>query len=316
MSSDGASSAVTYTSVSSKARSWSIPTEDPYEEATRQELEYIANSDSMEEDSIYYPDEPEAGDEDHEEDPSKEHEPEDEDHEEDPSEEHEPEDEDTEEEEPSEGSDETEPFEEDETTVTPPPPPKHHGARISIRPQPPMATFTQALIDAFTVVLPPSPPSTPLIPSSLSLIPSPLFLLPPTSPTYDQAPLGHRVAMIHVRDDILEEDMPPWRKFVLTAPPPGCDVALSFAAAAAARPPRGRVADRVEDDGYVRALQASKHRMMTFIEEVNLKVSYEAQIDVVRGQRTAYKTELHERQSAKDRAVRHMMRTHVLEARA
>ncbi|GKF47779.1 hypothetical protein Tco_0137581, partial [Tanacetum coccineum] len=36
MSSD---SAVTYTSVHSEARSWSIPSEDPYEEATRQLLE-------------------------------------------------------------------------------------------------------------------------------------------------------------------------------------------------------------------------------------------------------------------------------------
>ncbi|GJR15662.1 hypothetical protein Tco_0798314 [Tanacetum coccineum] len=38
MSSDGASSAVTYTSVFSEACSWSIPTEDPYEEAARQAL--------------------------------------------------------------------------------------------------------------------------------------------------------------------------------------------------------------------------------------------------------------------------------------
>ncbi|GKG29260.1 hypothetical protein Tco_0416625, partial [Tanacetum coccineum] len=40
------------------------------------------------------------------------------------------------------------------------------------------------------------------------------------------------------------------------------------------------------------------------------------EIDIVRGQRTAYETELHERQRAKDDAVRQMMCTHVLEARA
>ncbi|GJY10894.1 hypothetical protein Tco_0379079 [Tanacetum coccineum] len=34
-----ADSAVTYTSVHSEARSWSIPSEDPYEEAARQLLE-------------------------------------------------------------------------------------------------------------------------------------------------------------------------------------------------------------------------------------------------------------------------------------
>ncbi|GJY00949.1 retrovirus-related pol polyprotein from transposon TNT 1-94 [Tanacetum coccineum] len=63
--------------------------------------------------------------------------------------------------------------------------------------------------------------------------------IPPTIPTYDQAPLGHRAAMIRMRDDIPEEDMPPRRRFVLTAPPPGCDVAES-SATAAARPPRGQ----------------------------------------------------------------------------
>nr|GFC67160.1 hypothetical protein [Tanacetum cinerariifolium] len=94
---------------------------------------YIADSDSMGEDD----------DEDPEEDPSEEHEPEDDDEdlEEDPNEEHELEDDDTKEEEPYEGSDETEPFEEDETAITPPPP-RHRGARISIKPQTPMATST------------------------------------------------------------------------------------------------------------------------------------------------------------------------------
>nr|GFD06810.1 hypothetical protein [Tanacetum cinerariifolium] len=72
--------------------------------------------------------------------------------------------------EPSEGSDKTEPFKEDETAVTPPPP-RHRRARISIKPQTPMAASTQALIDAFAAR-------------------SSLFPLPPTSPAYDQALLG------------------------------------------------------------------------------------------------------------------------------
>ncbi|GKB22666.1 hypothetical protein Tco_0862067, partial [Tanacetum coccineum] len=100
----------------------------------------------------------------------------------------------------------------------------------------------------------------------------------PTSPAYDQAQLGHRVVMICMRDDIPEEDMLPRRRFVLAAPPPGCDVAES--SAAAARAPRGqydfvdtieagqglsrspghdawtiaRAANRAEDVGYVKAL--------------------------------------------------------------
>nr|GFB70474.1 hypothetical protein [Tanacetum cinerariifolium] len=70
-----------------------------------------------------------------EEDPSEEHKPEDDDDdpEEDPNEEHE-----------SKGSEETEPFEEDEIAIIPPPP-RHRGARISVRPQTPMAASTQAL---------------------------------------------------------------------------------------------------------------------------------------------------------------------------
>nr|GEW23695.1 hypothetical protein [Tanacetum cinerariifolium] len=108
------------------------------------------------------------------------------------------------------------------------------------------------------------------------------------------APLGHRAAMIHMRDDIPEEDMLPRRIFRLTAPPPGYDIAESFAAAA--RAPRSQY-DFVDTDvDHVRALHASEQRMMTSIEEVNLKISYQAQIrrQEMRGQRTAYKTELHE----------------------
>ncbi|GJX79571.1 hypothetical protein Tco_0327720 [Tanacetum coccineum] len=44
MSSDDASSAVTYTSVSSEVRSWSIPTEDSYEEDAQQALEQAPHS--------------------------------------------------------------------------------------------------------------------------------------------------------------------------------------------------------------------------------------------------------------------------------
>nr|GEU57079.1 hypothetical protein [Tanacetum cinerariifolium] len=107
----------------------------------------------------------------------------------------------------------------DEHDVAPTPlTPGHHGARISVRPQTPMTASTQTLIDAFTVG-------------------SPLFPLPPTSLAYDQASLGHRTAMICMRDDILEEDMPPQRRFILTAPPHGFDVAKS--SVAVARPPRG-----------------------------------------------------------------------------
>nr|GEU96345.1 reverse transcriptase domain-containing protein [Tanacetum cinerariifolium] len=251
-------------------------------------------------------------------------------------EEHEPEDEDTKEEEPSEGFDKTEPFKEDETTVTPPP--GHCGVRISVRHQTPMAASTQALIDAFTAGSPP-------------------FLLPPTSHAYDQAPVGHRAAMICMRDDILEENMPPQRRFVLTALSPVCDEAESSAAAAAAKPPRGqydfvdtikvghglihipghdaqtiaKASDRAEDVGYVRALQAFEHRMMSSIEE---RTTYEIELHEVRQAYLSSKAqnrallacletlETHvsrmewHRQTVGDRTITHRMRTRVLEARA
>ncbi|GKE44894.1 hypothetical protein Tco_1472178, partial [Tanacetum coccineum] len=355
---------------------------------TAESLGYIADSDLMEDDtdsdSIDYPDEPmtedeDPEDEDEDEDPNEEHDPEDddkdpeedsndehdpkdedEDPEEDPSKEHEPEDEDAKDDEPFEDSDETELFEENKTAATPLPPrspqtrvpfsqTRLRRAHNTVRPEPPMPASMEARIAEHA--------ATPI---------------PPASPTYDQAPLGHRAAMIRIRDDILEEDMPPQRRFVLIAPPPGCDVAES--SAAAARAPRHQAASRAEDVGYVRALQASEHRMMTSIEELNLRVNYQAhvhrqecnifytqlhdartdrrdirlKIDVVRGQRTAYETELHEvcqtylssearnrallarletlethmshiewqRQRSEDDAVRQIMLTQVLEARA
>ncbi|GKC12328.1 hypothetical protein Tco_1009110, partial [Tanacetum coccineum] len=322
--------------------------DQPYAEDASPNAEsprYIADSDPIEDDtntdSIDYPDEPGTDDED-------------EDPEEDPSKEHDPKDEGAKQDESFEDSDETEPFEENETAATPPPP-RSPQTRIP---------FSQTRLRR----------------------------------ARKTAPLGHRAAMIRMRGDIPEEDMPPRSRFVLTAPPPGCDVAESFAAAA--RAPRGqydfvdiveagqglirspghdtrtiaRAADIAEDVGYVRDLQTSEYRMMTSIKEVNLRVSYQAQvrkqeseifytqlhdartdrrdirlkIDVVRGQRTAYEIEFHEvrhaylsseaqnrvllarletmethmsrmkwqRRRAEDDAVRQIMRTQVLEARA
>nr|GEY51086.1 uncharacterized mitochondrial protein AtMg00810-like [Tanacetum cinerariifolium] len=161
----------------------------------------------------------------------------------------------------------------------------------------------------------------------------------------DNAPLGHRAAMIRMRDDIPEEDMPPRMRSTFTAPSLRCDIAES--SAAATRVPRSQV----EGVGYVRALQASEKRMMTSIEEVNLRTdcrNIRLKIDVVRGQRTAYEIELQkvhhaypsskaqnrallarletlkthmshmelQRLSAEDLEVTYMMRIHTLEARA
>ncbi|GKD55750.1 hypothetical protein Tco_1289137, partial [Tanacetum coccineum] len=223
---------------------------------------YIADSDSIEEDidadSIDYLDEPEDGEED-----------DDEDSEEDPSMEREPEDDDD--------DDDTNDHLRLGSLFS-----QTHLCRAwkTVRFEPPMSASMEARIVEHATAP-----------------------IPPTNPTYDQTPLGHRAAMIRIRDNIPEEDMPPRRRFVLTAPPPGCDVAES-SDAAAARAHRGlydfvdtvkaghgfirssdhdaltiaRATDKAEDVGYVRALQTSEHRMMTSIEEVNLRVSYQAQV--------------------------------------
>ncbi|GKE93469.1 hypothetical protein Tco_1574564 [Tanacetum coccineum] len=276
---------------------------------------YIADPESMEEDSINYPDEPENDDEDPEEDLEEDYtdyhgdgedgddEPSDDDDDDD--------DTDDKDEEPIENEEEeehlaladpsavpvvdlvptvgdTEAFEIDESAPTPRLPltrvpfsqTRLCRTRKTIRLKPPMLASIEARIAEHAAVP-----------------------IPPTSLAYDQVPLGHRAVMIRIRDDIPEEGMPPHRRFVLIGPPPGRDVVES-SAAAAARPPRGqydfvdtvkagyglirspchdarttaRAADRAEDVGYVRALHASEHRMMTSIEEVNLRVSYQVQV--------------------------------------
>nr|GEV43635.1 retrotransposon protein, putative, Ty3-gypsy subclass [Tanacetum cinerariifolium] len=162
------------------------------------------------------------------------------------------------------------------------------------------------------------------------------------------------------------------RRFRFTTPLPGFDIVES----SAARAPRSqydfvdtveagqglihssghdtrtidRAAERAKDVGHVRALQASKRRMLTSIEEVNLRTyrrDIRFEINVVRGQRTDYETELQEvhqaylslkarnrallarlktlethmshiewqRQSAEDLPVTQIMCIHALEAR-
>nr|GEX83799.1 reverse transcriptase domain-containing protein [Tanacetum cinerariifolium] len=134
------------------------------------------------------------------------------------------------------------------------------------------------------------------------------FQLPPTSPAYDQVHLGHREAMIHRRDDILEEDMPPRRRFALIGPPPSPGHDTRTIARAADRAEDAQVRRQESANFYAQLLDAQTDRR-----DIRLK------IDLVRGQRTAYETELRmewQRQSAEDLAVTQMMRIYTLEARA
>nr|GEU95197.1 hypothetical protein [Tanacetum cinerariifolium] len=124
-------------------------------------------------------------------------------------------------------------------------------------------------------------------------IKSPLFLLPPTSPAYDQAPLGYRAAMIRKRDEIPEEDMPPRRRFVFIAHSSRCDVTES---SVAARAPRGQY-DFVDTVKALKGLiRCSGHDVRTIARAADRAkdVDIRLEIDVVRGHRTAYETKLQE----------------------
>ncbi|GJW25714.1 hypothetical protein Tco_0039525 [Tanacetum coccineum] len=133
--------------------------------------------------------------------------------------------------------------------------------------------------------------------------------IPPTNLTYDQVPLGHRATMIHMRDDIPEEDMPPQRRFIVTAPPPGYDVAES-SAVAAARAPRGQYdfVDAVEArQGLIRSPGHDTRTIARRVSELRDVEDFRLEIDVV--------MKLAEATRAEDDAVRQIMRTQVLEVR-
>ncbi|GJS37372.1 hypothetical protein Tco_0535754 [Tanacetum coccineum] len=305
-----ADSAVTYTSVHSEARSWSIPSEDPYEEAARQLLEqaprspeYVPDPIELEDHVPVYIPEPE-----HPEDlvPA-----------------------------------------EDEAP-TPPLPPFFLSPRI----RPPRTRAAMAQMRATT-------PST-----YHSLLPSGT---PPLLPIPLPAPSTSR------RADIPEADTPPRKRLLLTTPRPSCEVGES-SVAAAARQPGPTMAHRVDYslvDTMETRFRDTERRMMTALEMVNMRVSYQvdvrsressefysrhhdaqkdraavrAEIEVLRRERLAYEQESMEtrqalarseaycralearvivletevrrhewqRQAADDFAVRHIMRTQALE---
>ncbi|GJT82435.1 putative reverse transcriptase domain-containing protein [Tanacetum coccineum] len=170
-------------------------------------------------------------------------------------------------------AEDTEAFETDESTPTPPRP---YRARMSIRPHTPPSPSVEALFSRFMAALAlPSPPPSPLtsLSSPLSQIPLPPLPLPsPTvaSPTYAEAPLGYKAAMIWLRaasppthhpseipspplslpapssplllpttdrrDDIPEADLPPRKRLCLTAPTPRYEVGESLVVAVARQP--------------------------------------------------------------------------------
>ncbi|GJS21988.1 hypothetical protein Tco_0450620 [Tanacetum coccineum] len=178
---------------------------------------------------------------------------------------------------------------------------------------------------------------------------APTPLLPPSFLSPRIRPLSPRssfaIEMIDVASSLIIHDTP-----IRTPTLPGCEVGES--SAAAARQPGPTMAHRVDYslvDTIETRFRDTERRMMTALEMVNMRVSYQvdvrsressefhsrhhdaqkdraavrAEIEVLRRERLAYeqeKTEVHrhewQRQAADDLAVQHIMRTQALEAGA
>nr|GEZ36904.1 hypothetical protein [Tanacetum cinerariifolium] len=264
---------------------------------------YIADSD-LEEDP----------DEDLEEDPEEEenadyaNEPGEEDLDEEDPEEEDPKDEDPEDEEsddngasekePSEGSNDTEPSEEDETAVTPPPS-RLHGARISAaaaRPPRDLYGFVdttkaeasitrrhaRTLHDTERIMM----TAVELVNLRVSYEAQTLQRDVPVethAPEQDVAAALLMLPSTTRRSEVPEADMPLRKRLCFATPTTGFEVGES-SAAAAARPPRDLYGfvDTTKAEAsitrrHARTLHDTERIMMTAVELVNLRVSYEAQ---------------------------------------
>ncbi|GJU80468.1 hypothetical protein Tco_1282833 [Tanacetum coccineum] len=115
------------------------------------------------------------------------------------------------------------------------PSPRLCRARISVRPQTPMSTATEALIDAVDAALPSSPPPSLLNPLSslLPQIPSPPLPLPSPPLPLPTPSLPLLLPSIDCKDDIPKAYFPPQKRLCLTAPTPMFEMGESSTAAAA-----------------------------------------------------------------------------------
>ncbi|GKA43563.1 hypothetical protein Tco_0736287, partial [Tanacetum coccineum] len=170
---------------------------------------------------------------------------------------------------PIPSAEEIELFETDEYVATPPTPPAYPTTlRMYVRSQAPIPFPSKAEI-----------PSPPLLIPSIAI----------TSPTYTKAPLGYRVDRIRLRAasplplpapstsrraDILEADILPQKRLLLTAPIPRFEVGES-SVAVAARQSGSTMACGVDYnfmDTMDASIQALERRTMAAIEMVNLRV--------------------------------------------
>nr|GFA48882.1 hypothetical protein [Tanacetum cinerariifolium] len=224
-----ADSAVTCTYVHSEARSWSIPSEDPYKEAAQQLLEQAPRSPEYVPDPIKLEDHVPTHIPEHPEDLVP-----------------------VEDEEPIEAY-----IPEDASAPTPPLPPSF----LSLRIRPPHTRAAMAQIRA-------------AVPSTYHL------LLPSGTPQLLPIPLP--VPSTSRRAEIPEADTLPRKRLLLTAPRPWCEVVESSVAAAARQP--GPTMAHSVDCSFVDTMETrfrdTERRMMTTLEMVNIRVSYQVDVHI------------------------------------
>ncbi|GJX18771.1 hypothetical protein Tco_0221448 [Tanacetum coccineum] len=129
--------------------------------------------------------------------------------------------------------------------------------------------------------------------------PLPPFFLSPRTPPLLPIPLP--APSTSRRADIPEADTPPRKRLLLTTPRPSCEVGES-SAAAAARQPGPTMAHRVDYslvDTMETRFRDTERRMMTALEMVNMRVSY--QVDVRSRESSEFYSRHHDAQ--KDRAA-------------
>nr|GEU85315.1 putative reverse transcriptase domain-containing protein [Tanacetum cinerariifolium] len=244
-----------------------------------EDLKEDPEEDHEEEENPDYANEPEEED------------PEEEDHEEEDPEEEESDDNAASEKEPSEGSNDTEPSEEDETAVTPPPS-RLCGVRISIRPQTPMPPLFKARVANYLLCL---------HHHHLHLLQLPIET---HAPEQDVAAALLMLPSTTHRSEVPEADMPPRKRLCFATPITEFEVRESLAAAAA-RSPKDLYGfiDTTKAEvsitrRHAKTLHDTEHRMMTTVDLVNLRVSYEAQTR----QRDGEEFHLQLRDAQRDRA--------------
>nr|GFB93741.1 hypothetical protein [Tanacetum cinerariifolium] len=162
--------------------------------------------------------------------------------------------------------------------------PEHPDDLLPAEDEAPIEAYIPKVASAPTPLLPPSFISPCIQPSHTraamaqmrAAVPSTYHSLLPSG-TLPLLPIPLPIPSTSRRAEIPEADTPPRKRLLLTAPRPGCKVGESSAAAAARQP--GPTMARSVDCSFVDTIETrfrdTERRMMTALEMVNIRVSYQ-----------------------------------------